>query len=229
MSAFAKTERKRKFYFFTGLLISLVFTNPLFINHIYQKWEYPLQRKDQIPLVRTGVVLGGMIESTYTDDQYQFSDSNERILESIILVQSGLLRNIIISGGSGAVFRNEKKESVLLEQFAEDLLSQKLQITIDSLSRNTHENAIEVAKILEQENLKDQPVLLITSAFHMNRSLKCFAKQGINCIPYPVDYKSEPATFNPGLLVPSAKSLVLWELIIKEWVGIGAYKIFGYV
>ena len=53
-------------------------------------------------------------------------------------------------------------------------------------SVNTHENAIFTQEILEEQNINK--ILLVTSAFHMPRSLKIFQHLGIDAIPAPTDF-----------------------------------------
>ncbi len=97
-------------------------------------------------------------------------------------------------------------------------------------SRNTHENAVETLKMLENAKLSNGKFLLVTSGFHMKRALECFQKVGINVTPYATD----PLQGNlpPELwdcLMPSATTLGLWERLFREWIGYAVYKIRGYV
>lgn len=230
MAVLSKSDKKKKFYSISGLLFLLFFTNPLIINQLMKKWEYPETRKDELPLVKSAIVLGGILDETNTDsDLYKFNDHSERLLESLVMLNEGLIRNIIISGGSGSVLNKKDIESKHLSQFSNDLGIKKSKIKIDSVSRNTFENAIEVSKILEKEGLKDQPILLVTSAYHMRRAMMCFEKQGINCIPFPVDYCTSNITINPKWILPDYYAIKLWETYIKERIGIISYQIFGYI
>jgi len=227
---FTKQKGRQKFYLVSGVSLLLIFSNPFLINQVMSKWEYPATPRDQLPLTKTAVVLGGMLnQDSEPEEQVHFSESVERILEALLLEKSGLTRELIISGGSGSVLDQSKKESIRLKQFVDELYKKPPKIILDTISRNTYENAVEVYKILELREMTDQPILLITSAFHMKRSILCFQKQGLTVIPYAVDFKSKPLDFDLGWLVPSVNALMLWEIVIKEWVGIGAYKVFGYV
>mgnify|MGYP001942539114 CR=1 FL=1 len=224
---FSKKHRVR--YLLASATFFLVFSNPLLVNQIFRNWEYKPIDKGSIPLVDTGVVLGGMLDLQKSpEDQYHLSESTDRLIEALILKKEGLISNIILSGGSGSLMHSEKKESLILKSLIGDLYKWPPKTTLDTISRNTHENAVEVARILEKQNQLDRPILLITSAFHMKRAMLCFEKQGISAIAYPVDYLSSPADFSFDWILPSANALSLWEILIKEWVGLTAYKVFGY-
>ena len=58
-------------------------------------------------------------------------------------------------------------------------------VTLESQSRTTRENAIRVSALLG-ERCK-QPWLLVTSAWHMPRSMAEFQAVGCNVTAYPVD------------------------------------------
>lgn len=224
------SKKNRLNYLLAASTIFLVFSNPLLVNQIMLNWEYKPIKKGDLPLVDTGVVLGGMLDpQKLPDDQYHLSGSSDRIIEALTLKKEGLIDHIIISGGSGSVINSDKKESLILKSLIGDLYKWPPKTVLDTISRNTYENAIEVNKILQQQDRLDRPVLLITSAYHMKRAMRCFEKQGIAAIAYPVDYYSSPADFNPHWLLPSADALSQWEILMKEWVGLLAYKIFGYV
>jgi len=70
---------------------------------------------------------------------------------------------------------------------------------------------------LDSAKLKP-PYLLVTSAFHMRRSLMIFKKAGMDVIPYPANYIVRRKAVISDL-VPSAEPLFYWTFYIKEVVG----------
>ncbi|MFY0606937.1 MAG: YdcF family protein [Cyclobacteriaceae bacterium] len=192
-------------------------------------WETGPIRKDEIPLVKTAVVLGGILDNqnSLPEDQVRLNSSSERLIEALILYKAGVVRRIIISGGDGSMDQEGDPESLVLQNLSRDLIGRS-KILIDSLSKNTYENAVNTSAILSEIGLEEQPILLITSAFHMPRALKCFEKQGIVAIPFPVDYRGTDQSFQFSQLVPDNSSITLWNILIKEWVGILVYKTLGY-
>ena len=91
-------------------------------------------------------------------------------------------------------------------------------------SRNTWENAV-FSKKLVNPDLNEEWVL-ITTAWHMPRSVGVFCKVGWDVIPYPVDFHSEPDNII-RLDWDFAGHLNRLVFAVKEWVGIIAYQASG--
>jgi len=101
-------------------------------------------------------------------------------------------------------------------------------IVTEERSRNTRENALFTAEILQ--NLPHEKLLLITSASHMRRSMLCFEKVGLHCDIYPTDHYSGARKYNfETLLVPNPRTLFNWNVFIHEMFGMVSYKFSGYI
>jgi uncharacterized SAM-binding protein YcdF (DUF218 family) len=84
--------------------------------------------------------------------------------------------------------------------------------------------------MLDSLGVKADDCLLITSAFHMRRSLACYRKADLNIEPFTTDFYSHPRYFYPdGLFIPSIDAMMLWHKLFKEWLGLAAYKVAGYI
>ena len=100
---------------------------------------------------------------------------------------------------------------------------------VEGDSRNTRENALYSAELI-RKHWPEKPFLLITSAFHMRRSLACFNKVELQPVAFSTDLYSNPWEWSPlDLIIPSSGSLRTWEVLIREWVGVISYKVAGYV
>ncbi len=228
-SFLAKSTGRTKTLRIIAFVILIIATNPWLASRAMTKWETEAIRKDEIPLTSTAVILGGILtsQSTMVQDQFHLNGSSERLIEGLRLYNSKIIRRIIISGGNGSIKSEGKPESLLLLELSKDLLGRP-KILIDSLSRNTYENAVEVNRMIKKMSLEDQPILLITSAYHMPRATKCFEKQGLLVIPYPVDYRSGNEGFQLSYMIPSHISINQWNILLKEWVGYYVYQLLGY-
>ena len=92
---------------------------------------------------------------------------------------------------------------------------------MDDKSRNTAENAAFSKQICEHQGWT-KPIL-VTSAFHMSRSVRFFAREGLDVTPYPCDYHTSAVTNWSGYsVVPQSFYLFNSCLAIKEYVGIAA-------
>ncbi len=91
-------------------------------------------------------------------------------------------------------------------------------ILIEGQSRNTWQNVRNIKEIVGEE-----PFFLVTSAYHMKRSVKEFKKVGANPIPAPMDFKTREAK-TIFSYIPSSLSLRNSDLAIHEYFGIIFYK-----
>ena len=108
----------------------------------------------------------------------------------------------------------------------------KNSLVTTKLIRNTKEEAEEIAKILYSDhNIKDTPkIILVTSAFHMNRAKFIFNNQGIKVIPFPVDFKSQGTNDksiwkNTMNWFPTVDDLSKSSMAIREFIGQLLYKL----
>ena len=96
-------------------------------------------------------------------------------------------------------------------------------VKLEGGSRTTRENAQQVVKLLAGKC--QQPWLLVTSAWHMPRSVAEFEaefdKIGCKVTPYPVDFRTGEST--PLTEYALAHSLLRWQTALHEWLGIWVY------
>jgi uncharacterized SAM-binding protein YcdF (DUF218 family) len=96
-------------------------------------------------------------------------------------------------------------------------------VRYEAESRNTYENAVLTAKV-PGVNPQDR-WLLMTSAWHMPRSMATFEKAGWNVTAYPVDYRAEDVTVWTRYSLLGGVSD--WQLVLNELVGLAAYRLTG--
>jgi uncharacterized SAM-binding protein YcdF (DUF218 family) len=85
----------------------------------------------------------------------------------------------------------------------------------EAASRNTYENAVLSAKLPGVDISK--PWLLVTSAFHMPRSMAVFQKAGWNVTPYAVDFRAGAQT--PWTTYSLQDGATDWGILLHEWIG----------
>jgi hypothetical protein len=144
-----------------------------------------------------------------------------RTLHASRLYQAGKARLIVISGGN--VFpqrQNIKPEAYYTAGILNDWGIPDEAILIETLSRNTHENAVQTSRLLQQRGIFS--ILLITAAVHMPRAYLCFEQAGLKVSPSPSGY-SAASYDRPAIvaLLPEAKNLQRTHQLIKEnWVSL---------
>ncbi len=227
LSTFVK--RRRKSWLWVGVGLLLWFSNPFISNVVMRTWEVAPEPIASLPVYEVGIVLGGITTDKEPRDRVHVSGSSDRILHAVHLYREGKIRKILVSGGSGKIFKDQVPEAALLERLLLLCDIPLRDIITETESRNTRENAVNCAKILN-ERYPDQEYLLITSAYHMPRAEACFIKAGLPVSTYAVDFRSDENQYTPDqLLLPSVGAMANWEIVVREWVGMMAYAVAGYI
>jgi len=229
---FVKRKTLRVILRMLALLMLLGFTNSYLTRKVVQAWEKPLVAQSEIVLTyEVGIVLGGgIVQSDDSTGELVFRGNTDRILKAIELYKSGKIRKILISGGDGSYFRYMVPEAQLLKEYISDNgLIPVYDILVDTISRNTHENAVEVKKVLKDSRIRGTS-LLITSGIHMRRSLACFEKEEVPVVPFVSNqlFLNSRSDFE-FYVVPKLGNLWVWHELFHEWFGWFFYRIAGYV
>lgn len=229
-SGFIKNQKRKKRLFWAAFSLLLFFSNDFIANEVMGLWEVPATPYSEVTKTYDwGIVLTGVtMNDRMPDDRVYFQHGADRVVHAVELCKKGIIKRIIISGGSGRLVAAARKEAnelftamVLMGVPANDIM-------IENKSRNTYESAVNVGMILRDSNT--DKLLLITSAFHMRRSIACFEKAGFTIDTFSTDFYTHPRYFTPDvLLIPKADSIMIWQKLFKEWVGMMAYKIAGYL
>lgn len=192
-------------------------------------WEIPATAFHEIDKTYAyGILLTGVTSTdTQPDDRVYFHRGADRVVHTVELYKRGLIKKILITGGSGRLVTEGRRE-------ANDIFKALLLMGVDATdmvieneSRNTYESAVRVKKLIGEE---PGYLLLITSAYHMRRSQACFIKAQLPVDVFSTDFYTHPRVFTPDVLfIPKIDALQSWQRLIKEWVGMLAYKFAGYL
>ena len=175
------------------------------------------------------IVLGGSEESytTFITNKLSLNSASERLIASVKLANKNKNSKIVFLGGNGLLKKNNFNEVNVAKLFFKDInFDLKRVIFLDS-TKNTIENLTEFKKF----NLQNEGnSILITSAFHMNRSLLISEKLDLNLIPFAVDFRSFTDGGGNNLLnyyqmFSIAGNLQSINLYFRELLGIIAVKI----
>ena len=231
ISLFTKKAKLKRKFFITGIVLLLFFGNEFLINEIFLIWEPPPIPFNEINHeYDLAIILTGVVDLTPPlNDRIFFNKGADRIIHPLYLYHQGKIRQFLIAGGSGALIKKERPESEIIEEFLKSFDVPEQDIIIETNSRNTHQSAVNTAKMIK-EGFDNQSILLVTSAFHMPRSLACFKKVNLNVTPFTTDFYGQERRFTlDRLLILSTGALSKWTIFIHEIVGIISYKIMGYI
>ncbi len=221
-----KKPKSAKKMMITAFAMLIFFTNPFLLYEAMRAYEVDAVKKEELrENYDYAILLSGML--TYDDyyDRINFQRSADRLLQTLDLYHEGRVKKIFITGGSGEIFNQKDKEAIILKDYLMKIGIPEEDILIESNSRNTFENARESVNILPPD--KGYKFLLITSAFHMRRTIACFKKQGYSFDVYVTDRYAGKRRWNIDLFVPKAEILSYWAILFREIGGLAVYKITG--
>ncbi|NMG21734.1 YdcF family protein [Brasilonema bromeliae] len=219
-------------------LILLLFTSNGWVSRsLVQSLEWQNLPLTEIPTAEAIVVLGGATKSALPPrPSVDLNEAGDRVIYAGQLYRQKKAPIIILSGGRIDWKGGGPSESADMATILTSIGIPKEVIVQEPDSLNTYQNAVNVKKILNSRGIRR--VLLVTSAIHMPRSLLIFQHQGIDVIPTPTDFlvsqsELQEMTSTPkGALLnvlPDVDNLHLFTSALKEYVGILAYRLRGWL
>lgn len=155
-----------------------------------------------------------------------FNASVARVIAAAALAHRYPQARIVFTGGSANLVASDAaKEADYAMPVFESFGITAERLTMERAARNTVENA-EFSKAL----LSPKPGerwLLVTSAYHMPRSIGVFRKAGFAVEPYPTDWRVGGAGDLLKFSAFSLDGLERVDLAMREWIGLAAYWISG--
>jgi uncharacterized SAM-binding protein YcdF (DUF218 family) len=180
----------------------------------------PLNSADSIV-----VLTGGAVDLTWLGISPEPSKTSlSRLVYGITLYKQNRGVNIVISGGGGDPEKKNILEADALKDVAVALGVSAKDILIERGSINTLESVKALKKLVGEKK-----IILVTSAYHMQRSAATFRKMGMNVVPAPTDYISEQKKVSLYSLIPTSQHLLTSSIAFYEYIGFIWYRINGKV
>ena len=226
-----RTPRKKKILGWSAFVLLMIFSNQFLALTFLRTWETPpipfseVKGPYDYAVLLTGVTKG----KAGPPDRVYFGGSADRATHTLQLYRLGLVKRILISGGSGRLDGGGVLEADELATFflmtgvpQEDLL-------LENHSKNTHESAVEVARMLSGPE-PGPKLLLVTSGYHVRRAEACFKKAGLQPDTFAVEPYVIPGNYSwDTFIVPKADAFHIWQILFKEWAGTVVYWMAGYI
>ncbi|WP_337183239.1 YdcF family protein [Shinella sp.] len=173
------------------------------------------------------ITLGGGFESEIIAARggFEMTQAGDRFVETLRLAREFPEARILISGGDGSFSGAYEGDAVVGARFFAAFGVAATRLIREEGSRDTFENAGNTGALLAANGLRD--CLLVTSAFHMPRSVGLFRKLGLAVRPWPTDYRtSGRASLGLDFTQPSANSQLM-TTALREWTGLLFYYLAG--
>ncbi|MGF7081371.1 uncharacterized SAM-binding protein YcdF (DUF218 family) [Mucilaginibacter sp. UYCu711] len=211
-----KNAKTRKRFLAAAVIVLYFFSAPFFFKVVANIWDVKTPMAANTKKYSCVILLGGF--SSSGPNGGSFNGSADRFIQAVKLMSTKQASHILISGGNGELIPGKFREAAWVRtQLLKFNIPDSL-ILVESNSKNTIENAKFSKILLEKSNLPP-PYLLVTSAYHLRRSLMIFKKAGIDVVPYASNYLSGGVGFGIDSFLPEAQTLARWELYTKEMVG----------
>lgn len=224
---FLKNRTAKRVLYGITIVLTLVFTNTLLLKTAEEHWYKAYDRS--LPEGKTykyGIVLGGYSFWDWERNRPEFSGIADRLTEGIRLYKCGRIEKLVLAS-DGSIIQSKDGKGLQgnpqgMMKYLNELGIPKEDIIMETFANNTRENVTFTKELLGKE-INTAPVVIITSAVHMKRSVSAFQAEGI----YPDCYITDMWVNVKGQRVnflPSVGTLSQWPELLHEWVGYVVYK-----
>lgn len=191
----------------------------LLIGPLEDRFSQPTTMPETVDAI---VVLGGSTlgRVSMARGVAELNEAGDRLTEAVVLARRYPLARIVFSGGVGVFEPGGEPEAATAERLLLALGVLPERLVLEDQSRNTDENA-ELTSALLGDDIGT--VLLVTSAFHMPRSVGLFRSVGVEVVAWPTDYRSSG---EEGFVLEVANpmhNMNTVSIALKEWIGLVAY------
>ncbi len=199
------------------------------------EWRYsPLPTGTSADVI---VVLGGGTEPDVNPrSMVEVNSAGDRVLYAVKLYQEGVAPILLLSGGDiDFLYDSPSTPADDMATLMEMVGIPRDQLLIQDASLNTQQDAEYSCAMIKEEGY--EKVILVTSAFHMPRSVALFEAQGCPVIPAPVDFSVTTGSWedltHPTIeefvidLLPSYTHLSSVTKTMKEYIGMLYYHFSG--
>jgi uncharacterized SAM-binding protein YcdF (DUF218 family) len=173
------------------------------------------------------VVLGGAMDGEVNSVRHisELNRSGDRYVETLRLALAHPEARIVVAAGPAALAMEQEPEAYAAQRFFTGFGIAPERIVLDDKSRNTEENA-QFAKALAGD-MSGQTWVMVTSAFHMPRSVGLFRMAEFPVVPWPTDYLASGAEGWRIKLDQPPENVAIASIALREWTGLLGYKLTG--
>jgi len=173
------------------------------------------------------IVLGGGIDQSIgvARGVTTLTEAGERLTEGVALARRYPDAKLVFTGGIASLTPDGPTEADAARRFFAEMGVAPGRLIVEDQSRDTAENARFTKALIAPK--PGERWLLVTSAWHMPRSVGTFRAAGWPVIAWPTDYRTAGSQ-DLSILMPRASyGLTMVDVAAKEWVGLVAYRLFG--
>jgi uncharacterized SAM-binding protein YcdF (DUF218 family) len=193
--------------------------------------RFPRANLDDPPPPTGFILLGGAEDRLVGTARHApaLNEAGERVVEAAILARRFPEAKIAFSGGDAGILYKSDSEAAGAQALLTAMGVPQERLILEANARDTYENAAFLKEELNRQGdlAPGKRWLLITSAYHMPRSMGAFRKAGFDVEPWPVDYRTRGAADLTRPFDKVSEGLRRVDVAAREWVGLLAYWLRG--
>ncbi len=192
-------------------------STPLLADYLMTELErdYPPVAAKALPEADVIVLLGGAIRGEVTKDTLaDMSGVGDRLVFAVAAYKAGKAPVIIVTGGADEGFVSEAS---LIREILQTMGVPRSAIVLENRNRVTLDNRRYTRESLAA--MGAESVLLVTSSFHMRRSIQVFSTIDVTVYPAPTDFQALPGPLSFWYFLPNVKALQRTSWAMHEMAG----------
>jgi uncharacterized SAM-binding protein YcdF (DUF218 family) len=228
MLAVAGLVLKRRLLVWLGLGLLWVLSLPVTSTVLMRRIEGPFHRVSLASIHQADaiVVLSGMIAYVDNAPLGEWGDAADRFDGGIDLYKAGKAPVLVFTAGQQPWQPDYPPEGELLTKRAVLSGVPRRRILLTSRVVNTAAEAVAAARLLEVGKGRPRRIIIVTSAFHMQRAAMLFRSAGFEVEPYPVDIHTSSLKRTTVMdFIPDSGALDSSVTALREMIGLNFYRI----
>ena len=190
------------------------------------EFQYPVvQTQGLVGDAMALVLLGGGVYEQAPEYGGQDSLHESALLRTFYASKLAKETKLDVYATGGKTLQTEQKdaEGTVMKRILVSWGLKAEHVFAENLANNTWENATRIRDILQKKGI--HTVVLVTSAWHMPRSVACFRAQGLKVIPAPTDYLTKMTAYDALSFVPQASVFEDSVRALHEYLGLLFYRV----
>lgn len=228
--------KRFRLFFIANAIIFYLLSNSYVADWLLRPLEEPFNQSIAKVPVDAVIVLGGGHTQGVANLPLS-SDAYKRMMWGLMVAKSNNLPLLFSGGGmqkeylESDAFLDSLKELKLYLEIAtpnsKSLSTKEFSLHVEDKSLDTYQNAEFSKTAFEKAGLKEPTIYLVTSAYHMKRSIRLYEHFGFKVIPAATNFKINHRAKDTWDYLPNAHSLYKSYIALHEYVGLLSLKIRG--
>lgn len=228
--------KRFRIFLLANAVIFYLFSTSYVADWLLQPLEEPFNQSITKAPVDAVIVLGGGHTQGVANLPLS-SDAYKRMMWGLMVAKSNNLPLLFSGGGmqkeyleSDAFLDSLKEIKQYLEittPSSKSLSTKEFSLHVEDKSLDTYQNAEFSKAAFEKVGLLEPTIYLVTSAYHMRRSIRLYEHFGFKVVPAATNFKINHRTKDMWDYLPNAHSLYKSYIALHEYMGLLSLKFRG--